>query len=77
MNDAHDKPGVGTYLTQDEAKEFHKLFVTSFIIFTLIAVVAHFLVWSWKPWFHTATGTAAVVSTSQQMAATPSSSNPA
>jgi light-harvesting complex 1 beta chain len=37
-------------LTESEAKEFHKIFVTSFIIFTLIAVVAHILVWQWRPW---------------------------
>ena len=37
-------------LTEPEAKEFHKIFVTSFIAFTAIAVVAHFLVWSWRPW---------------------------
>lgn len=37
-------------LTEQEAKEFHKLFVASFLIFTLIAIVAHFLVWSWRPW---------------------------
>jgi len=24
--------------------------MVSFIIFTLIAIVAHFLVWSWRPW---------------------------
>jgi light-harvesting complex 1 beta chain len=24
--------------------------VFSFIVFTLIAIVAHFLVWSWRPW---------------------------
>jgi light-harvesting complex 1 beta chain len=37
-------------LTETEAKEFHKIFVFSFIVFTLIAIVAHFLVWSWRPW---------------------------
>ena len=37
-------------LTENEAKEFHKIFVTSFIAFTAGAVVAHFLVWSWRPW---------------------------
>jgi light-harvesting complex 1 beta chain len=37
-------------LTELEAKEFHKIFVVSFIAFTLIAVVAHFLVWQWRPW---------------------------
>ena len=37
-------------LTEAEAKEFHALFVTSFIGFTVIAIIAHFLVWSWRPW---------------------------
>ncbi len=37
-------------LTENEAKEFHKIFVTSFMVFTGIAIVAHFLVWSWRPW---------------------------
>ena len=42
---------LGTYLTAAEAKEFHKLFVLSMGFFTLIAIVAHILVWSWRPWF--------------------------
>jgi light-harvesting complex 1 beta chain len=33
-----------------EAKEFHGLFVTGFIGFTVIAIIAHILVWSWRPW---------------------------
>ena len=37
-------------LTENEAKEFHKIFVTSFIIFTVIAIIAHVLVWQWRPW---------------------------
>jgi light-harvesting complex 1 beta chain len=37
-------------LTESEAKEFHALFVTSFIGFTAIAIVAHILVWMWRPW---------------------------
>lgn len=45
-----ERLGPLTYLTESEAKEFHKLFMTSFIIFTLVAIVAHFLVWSWRPW---------------------------
>ena len=39
-----------TGLTEKEAKEFHGIFVTSFILFTAVAIVAHFLVWQWKPW---------------------------
>ncbi len=37
-------------LTEAEAKEFHSLFITSFIAFTVIAIIAHFLVWQWRPW---------------------------
>jgi light-harvesting complex 1 beta chain len=42
--------GSLTGLTDQEAKEFHGIFVQSFIIFTVIAIIAHFLVWMWKPW---------------------------
>jgi light-harvesting complex 1 beta chain len=37
-------------LTEAEAKEFHKIFMGSFIVFTVIAIVAHILVWNWRPW---------------------------
>jgi light-harvesting complex 1 beta chain len=37
-------------LTEDEAKEFHGIFVSSFLAFTAVAVVAHILVWMWRPW---------------------------
>ena len=46
----HARDRVGTYLTEPEAKEFHKIFVSSFLGFTTIAVIAHVLVWFWKPW---------------------------
>jgi len=37
-------------LTDSEAKEFHAAFVQGFIAFTAVAVVAHILVWIWRPW---------------------------
>ena len=37
-------------LTENEAKEFHSIFMTSFVLFTIIAIVAHILVWMWRPW---------------------------
>jgi light-harvesting complex 1 beta chain len=37
-------------LSEAEAKEFHGIFVTSFIIFLAIAIVAHVLAWMWRPW---------------------------
>lgn len=47
---ADNRSGSLSGLTEQEAKEFHSIFMTSFIIFTAIAVVAHFLVWQWRPW---------------------------
>jgi light-harvesting complex 1 beta chain len=43
-------------LSESEAKEFHKIFVTSFVIFTAIAVVAHVLAWMWRPWLPSVNG---------------------
>ena len=37
-------------LTETEAREFHSIFMTSFIIFLAIAIVAHILAWMWRPW---------------------------
>ena len=45
-----NREGSLSGLTESEAKEFHGIFVTSFIAFTVIAVIAHFLVWNWRPW---------------------------
>ncbi len=47
---ADQRSGSLSGLTESEAKEFHGIFVTSFIIFTVIAIIAHFLVWQWRPW---------------------------
>jgi len=48
MADRQDSSLSG--LTENEAREFHAIFVQSFVIFTVIAIVAHFLVWMWRPW---------------------------
>ena len=37
-------------LTEKEAQEFHGIFMKSFVGFTFIAIVAHILVWQWRPW---------------------------
>ncbi len=46
----NNRSGSLSGLTEAEAKEFHGIFVKSFIIFTVIAIIAHFLVWQWRPW---------------------------
>ncbi len=50
LRERDERMGPGTYLTPEEAKEFHKLFIMSFLGFTVVAIIAHFLVWSWRPW---------------------------
>ncbi len=47
----NNRSGSLSGLTEAEAQEFHGIFVKSFIIFTIIAIIAHFLVWQWRPWF--------------------------
>ena len=50
MSDVPLRTGSMSGLTESEAKEFHSIFITSFIVFVAIAVVAHLLVWMWRPW---------------------------
>ncbi|MBS2012415.1 MAG: light-harvesting protein [Deltaproteobacteria bacterium] len=49
MAQAEEK-GSFSGLSEAQAKEFHGIFVTSFLIFTAIAVAAHVLAWMWRPW---------------------------
>lgn len=47
-----DTKGSGSLsgLSEAEAQEFHGIFVRSFIGFVVVAVIAHILVWQWRPW---------------------------
>jgi len=49
-----------TGLSDEECQEFHGFFMSGFIGFTVVAIIAHFLVWSWRPWFPKVTGYAAL-----------------
>ncbi|KAB0680322.1 light-harvesting antenna LH1, beta subunit [Aureimonas leprariae] len=42
--------GSFTGMSEAEAKEFHKIFQTSFLVFVGVAVFAHILAWIWRPW---------------------------
>jgi light-harvesting complex 1 beta chain len=46
----NNRSGSLSGLSEAEAREFHGIFVTSFIAFTVIAIIAHFLAWQWRPW---------------------------
>ena len=50
MADERERPSTLTGLTEAQAQEFHALFVKSFLAFVVVAIVAHFLVWNWRPW---------------------------
>jgi light-harvesting complex 1 beta chain len=45
-----DDKGSVSGLSEAAAKAFHAQFITSFVIFTAIAIVAHILAWIWRPW---------------------------
>ena len=64
---ADGRQGSLSGLSDQEAKEFHGIFMTSFIIFTLIAVVAHFLAWQWRPWLPGASGYASIVNDAKEV----------
>ena len=63
---ADPRQGSLSGLTEQEAKEFHSIFMTSFIIFTVIAVVAHFLAWQWRPWLPGSSGYASIVNDAKE-----------
>lgn len=58
---AEPRPVSLSGLTESEAQEFHSLFMTSFIIFVVIAIVAHILVWMWRPWLPGPEGYSALI----------------
>ena len=59
MSDVNLRTGSTSGLTDSEAREFHSIFLTSFIVFTVIAIIAHILVWQWRPWLPGPNGYAA------------------
>lgn len=60
--------GSPSGLTPSEAQEVHKFFVSGFIGFTLIAIVAHALVFMWRPWPTNLSADAASLEATQNLA---------
>ncbi|MFN3614164.1 MAG: light-harvesting antenna LH1, beta subunit [Rubrimonas sp.] len=54
-------------LTDAEAKELHEIYMKGFVLFTGVAVVAHFLVWLWRPWIPGPGGYAEAIQDAAQM----------
>lgn len=38
-------------LTDLEAREFHGIFVVTCVVLLVVHIIAHVLVWNWRPWF--------------------------
>ncbi|MDZ7823513.1 MAG: light-harvesting antenna LH1, beta subunit [Ahrensia sp.] len=56
-------------MTEGEAQEFHKFYIQGMVIFTAIAVAAHFLVWMWRPWIPGPNGYASLEGINQTVSA--------
>ncbi|TCT04943.1 light-harvesting complex 1 beta chain [Tepidamorphus gemmatus] len=56
-------------LTEGEAREFHSIFMSSFLMFVAVAIVAHILAWLWRPWLPPEGGYASVMTDVQFAAA--------
>jgi light-harvesting complex 1 beta chain len=57
-----------TGLTDQEAEEFHKYYLQGTFLFVAVAVVAHFLVWSWRPWIPGPKGYSELIDGAQSVA---------
>lgn len=60
-----EEKGSLTGLTDEEAKDFHEVYMSGLVLFTGVAVVAHILVWLWRPWFPEEGGYAAIEGATQ------------
>ena len=60
--------GSQSGLSANEAKEFHRYFMLYTIVYVVVAVVAHILVWSWRPWLPGPEGYAAITDGLQAVA---------
>jgi light-harvesting complex 1 beta chain len=40
-----------TGLTDEQAQELHSVYMSGLTLFSIVAIVAHILVFIWRPWF--------------------------
>ncbi|WP_018411950.1 light-harvesting antenna LH1, beta subunit [Methyloversatilis thermotolerans] len=66
--DDGNRSGSLSGLTESEAREFHAIFMTSFIVFLVVAIIAHILVWNWRPWFPGVDGYASLIDSAKAAA---------
>ena len=57
-------------LTAAGAQEYHKLFMGSTIGYIIVAIIAHVLAWTWRPWFPGTDGYTSAIDTVATVATT-------
>lgn len=48
---ADDRGGSLSGLTESEAKAFHSAMIQGTLGFVVVTLIAHTLIWFWRPWF--------------------------
>jgi light-harvesting complex 1 beta chain len=56
-----DNDGSWSGISDQEAQEFHSYYMQGMFLFVAIAVLAHLLVWFWRPWIPGPKGYAALM----------------
>ncbi len=46
-----ERSGSLSGLSAQEAQEVHKYFMQGFLYFLGLTLIAHILIWLWRPWF--------------------------
>lgn len=59
-----------TGMSDDEAQEFHKYYMQGTLLFVAVAVVAHILVWAWRPWIPPEEGYSSLIDGATTIAST-------
>jgi light-harvesting complex 1 beta chain len=47
-----ERPSNRSGISEQEAQEFHGYFISMMTVFVGIALVAHLLMWMWRPWIN-------------------------
>ena len=55
-------------MSDQEAEEFHKYYLQGTFMFVAVAIVAHLLVWLWRPWIPGPEGYASLLDTTKAVA---------
>jgi light-harvesting complex 1 beta chain len=52
MQNLNERSPVQSGITEEEAREFHGYFITLTTVFISVALIAHLLMWMWRPWLN-------------------------